>query len=189
MLVDGIDAASEPTARARAARRAARRARHLQAADCAREHRVLRRACRGSTLRRIAERTERLVDGARHARLHRPARRGLLAGPAHQDRDRARAGARSAQRPARRADQRPRRDDHALAAQLPARAARRGPLRAALEPHHAGGRAAVRPHRRHRARPRRRRRHARTSCAAATGCANLEDAFVKAIGSDEGLFA
>ncbi len=43
VLVDGIDAAIEPTRVRAPPRRAARRARHLQAADGAREHRVLRR--------------------------------------------------------------------------------------------------------------------------------------------------
>src|SRR5690606_20603268 len=39
------------------------------------------------------------------------------------------------------------RDDHARVARLPARAARRRPLRDLLQPHHAGGRRAVRSHR------------------------------------------
>ena len=77
--------------------------------------------------------------GARHAGFHRPAHRGLLAGAAHQDGDRPRARARPAQRAARRADERARRDDDALAAPVPAGAQGRGALRAVLEPHHAGG--------------------------------------------------
>ena len=50
-------------------------------------------------------------------------------------------------------------------ARLPAAAARRGPLRDLLQPHHAGGRRAVRPHRGHRQGPGGRRRHAPTNCA------------------------
>src|SRR5690606_23728681 len=72
---------------------------------------------------------------------------------AHQDRDRARAGARPAQRHPRRADQRPGRDDHPRAARIPAPAPRRRTLRDLLQPHHAGGGCPLRPHRRRRPRP------------------------------------
>ena len=74
-------------------------------------------------------------------------------------------------------------------ARLPAPAARRGPLRDLLQPHHAGGRRAVRPHRGDRARARWWPQGTPDELRAQTGEENLEDAFVKAIGSEEGLHA
>ena len=115
VLVDGRRSGRGGGRRSPPARRAARRARALQASHGPREHRLFRPAARAR--RRGdggAHRAPR--GGARHAGFHRPPHRGFLAGAAHQDGHRPRARARPAQRAARRADQRPRRDDDARAA-------------------------------------------------------------------------
>ena len=70
------------------------------------------------------------------------------------------------QRAARRADQRPRRDEHARGARHHPPPARRRPLRGVLEPRHAGSVGAVRCDHRDRARPHRRVGHARRAAGA-----------------------
>ena len=132
-----------PGARARRARRAARRARHLQAADRAREHRVLRRAARarrahdrrsapsGSARRSTCTTSSTAAPkGFRRAQRTKTAiARALVHDPRNVVLDEPTNGLDVMTTRALR--------DFLLGA------ARRGPLRAALEPHHAGGRAAL----------------------------------------------
>ena len=87
----------------------------------------------------------------------------------------------------RRTHQRPRRDDHPRPARLPARAARRRPLRDLSSHIMQGGRRAVRSHRDHRPGGCPPRAHRRTAHAGRRRQPRTR--FVKLIGSDEGLHA
>ena len=184
--VDGIDAAQDPIG-VRRRLGVLPDARGLYKRLTARENIDYFGRLHGLAGAELAQRRETLVELLDMGEFAGAAHRGLLAGTARQDRHRAGAGPRSEERGARRADQRARRDGDAFDARLHAAPARRGPLRAVLEPHHAGGGGALRPHRGDRPRPGGGRRDTADELRAPAGEASLEDAFVKVIGSNEGL--
>ena len=115
ILVDDVDAVADPQGARLRARRAARPVGPVSAAHGARAHRVLRRAA-GHHRRRPAQPHRSPAEDARHDRDRRSPRRRLLARRAHQDRAGPRDRPRPEERAARRADQRPRRDEHARGA-------------------------------------------------------------------------
>ncbi len=178
---------ARPLRRAPAHRRAVRRARPLPASYRPREHPLLRRVAR--LVRRRARRADRRARRrAGHRRHRRPPRAGLFAGRADEGGDRARAGPRPADHPARRAHQRPRHHEHSRAARPAARIARGGQVPALQLARDAGSLGAVRFHRDPRPRTRRRDRNRRRA-ARAVGQGSLEEAFVRLLGSGEGLAA
>ena len=140
----------------------------------------------GAHAARAHRRGGRPAGDERHPRT---ARQGLLAGPAHQGGAGAHLAAPPAPPAARRTEPRPRRDEHARAAHRPDRAARGRLLRDHGHPRDAGSDPPVRRRDRHRQGPHGGAGLARSNCAERTGIANLEDAFVSLVGTEEGIVA
>ncbi len=112
VLVDGIDAAADPLA-VRRRLGVLPDARGLYKRLTARENIDYFGDLHGLDEATIRARSDAAIAALGHGRHRRSPHRRLLAGPAREDRDRARADPRSEKRDPRRADQRPRRDGHA----------------------------------------------------------------------------
>jgi sodium transport system ATP-binding protein len=126
VLVDGIDVGQDANA-VRRSLGVLPDARGVYKRLTARENIAYFGELHGLSPAQVAERTRTLAEALQMEDVLDAAVRGLQPGPAHQDRDRPRAGARPAQRDPGRAHQRPGRDDHPRPARLPASScARRG---------------------------------------------------------------
>jgi sodium transport system ATP-binding protein len=188
VLVDGIDVGQDAGRGAPQPGRVARRARRVQAPDRAREHRLLRRAARpepgagrrahphpGRSAADGSDVLDRQCEGFSQGQRTKTAiARALVHDPRNVILDEPTNGLDVMTTRACATSCKQLRDG--------------GALRDLLQPHHAGGRRAVRPHRHHRQRPGDGRGHAEELRAKA-GIDNLEDAFVRLIGSEEGLHA